>query len=301
LHPVMVQDLNAASAAPKLLPGAMPTCPLEHPLEEKVVAGSMFRSSKRCHGCEAALKTGTVRHSCKQCGYHLCLECHNAVREALLWSEITVTLYRAQIQGQAEDTFQVTIERCATVGALKNRIFQLYGIPPLLQQLRRDVDDREPLADADQLSVDEGDVLYFSTAGAMDPLSTMMQSTLGPLANGLAPLANELADAFAAGMAGVAEEGRIMMESLERTTHSLTFVMPPHRGCPERRCTVEVSAMACISEVIDMVKLELNVENQALALEFAGERLPPGARLHSVGLRGGDTVMVVPTSASPGA
>merc|ERR1712187_704101 len=152
------------------------------------------------------------------------------------------------------------------------------------------------MGDAEQLSLDEGDVLYFSAGNPLQPLTTMMDQ----LAPGLAPLANELAGAFAGAMAEATEERRIMMESLERTTYSLTFVMPPHAGCSERRCSVEVSAMSFISEVLDMVKLEFSAEDKALALEFAGERLPPGARLHSLGLRGGDTVMVAQISTNSG-
>merc|ERR1712183_386144 len=71
--------------------------------------------------------------------------------------------------------------------------------------------------------------------------------------------------------------------------------MPPCRAqASEKRCRLEVAAVAKMREVLDMVKLELDVEGEALALEFAGETLPLDAPVHLVGLRDDDTVMLVP-------
>lgn len=274
---------------------ASPACPAEHVLQQKVVAGSWFKSCKKCSGCDAPLKGGTVRHSCRECNYHLCSSCHAAVGEALTWSDITITVYRAAQGSIDEDTFQVQIERGASVGALKGRVNDLYGIPQQVQVLRRSADG-EPLADVEPLACDEGDVLCLEVRRAMDPLfGGNLGSVLGPLAG--------LTDALAGAMASAQQERLAQQQALERAEYALTFVMPASAAspqAPEGRCSLEVAATALAGEVLDMVKLELGVEDQPLALEFAGEELRPAMTIHAAGLRAGDTVMVMPVSVGRG-
>eukprot|EP00931_Biecheleriopsis_adriatica_P118756 TRINITY_DN94083_c0_g1_i1.p1 TRINITY_DN94083_c0_g1~~TRINITY_DN94083_c0_g1_i1.p1 ORF type:complete len:581 (-),score=99.33 TRINITY_DN94083_c0_g1_i1:68-1810(-) len=51
-------------------------CPDGHLLVAKVVSGGLLGLNlKRCVRCSLQLKTATLRHSCKVCGFHLCDEC----------------------------------------------------------------------------------------------------------------------------------------------------------------------------------------------------------------------------------
>merc|ERR1711972_287716 len=107
------------------------------------MGGSWFSTGKKCTCCGAALKSGLIRHSCKSCKYHLCDVCQVARAEEMLGEEITLTVYR-QAQpgllpglGNDEDAWQVRVPRGANVAALKSQIFNLYGLNPGLQVLRR--------------------------------------------------------------------------------------------------------------------------------------------------------------------
>merc|ERR1712061_150339 len=102
-------------------------------------------------------------------------------------------------------------------------------------------------------------------------------------------------DVVAGTMEGLAQESRAIQEKLEREEYTLTFVLlergPSQR---EQRCQVVVMACARVSEVLDMVRLELDgTQDEAWALEFTGQVLPPDAEVHRLGLRSGDTVHVV--------
>merc|ERR1712151_419351 len=90
-----------------------------------------------------------------------------------------------------------------------------------------------------------------------------------------------------------------MQEGIANTAYTLKFVMPSQGSRkPEKRCTLEVLANSAVSEVLDMVKLELNVEKEFLDLEFAGQVLPRAAVLQLAGLGDGDTVKVVPAASA---
>lgn len=231
-----------------------------------------------------------LRRSCKPCGYHLCRDCHAAASAEWLRAEITVTIYRAASLNMEEDTWQVRIERGARIGALRMRIFELYGIPPPMQVIRRDVDSG-PLADDEMLGCDEGDVLHLVRAGPME----LLTGTLGLPPGGAAPFAG-IADALANMANHVTEQAQEIqqqLQELERTNYNLTFVLPARPGAwEEKRCVLEVVAVARVSEVLDMVKLELDVESTAQGLEFAGEMLPLHMPVHMVGVGDGDTLMV---------
>jgi len=231
-----------------------------------------------------------LRRSCKCCGYHLCPSCHEAASAEWLREEITVTIYRAASLNVEEDTWQVRVERGAQIRSLRMRIFELYGMPPPMQVIRRDVDSA-PLADDEMLGCDEGDVLHLMRAGPME----LLTGTLGLPAGGAAPFAG-IADALANTMAhvtGQAQEIQQQLQELERTNYNLTFVLPARAGAwEEKRCRLEVAAVARICEVLDMVKLELDVESTAQGLEFAGQMLPLPMPIHMVGVGDGDTLMV---------
>jgi hypothetical protein len=200
--------------------------------------------------------------------------------------EIAVTVYRAAKEGtflepgSQEDALQVRLERGATIGQLRQRIQELYAVPGALQILRRDVDS-PPLADAEPLGCDNDDVVHLSVAGAMDLLLGGAGSSLaGPLTDLTQQVAGAIQEAI---------------EAVDRTSYNINFFMP-ERGPskPEKRCKLEVSASACVQEVLEMVMLELNVENEAVQLEFAGRALPAAMTIQMVGIADNDTVMVVP-------
>merc|ERR1712066_1205463 len=87
--------------------------------------------------------------------------------------------------------------------------------------------------------------------------------------------------------------GQALQERLENTNYRLTFVLPSRGSDPEKRCELEVAAVSRVCEVLEMVKLELDAEDTAVALEFAGKELPSLFPIHIVGLQDGDTVIVV--------
>merc|ERR1719198_679277 len=108
---------------------------------------------------------------------------------------------------------------------------------------------------------------------------------------GMPPLAG-LMESVNEAMNEVAAVNQAMQQSLESTTYNLTFVMPASGRVQEKRCRLEISAAARVEEVLDMVKLELNVEDMADGLEFAGEELPRQAPIYGLGIREGDVLMV---------
>merc|ERR1712039_55181 len=135
------------------------------------------------------------------------------------------------------------------------------------------------------------------TSPTENPLAAIMQAmseahgagqhgAAGPVAG--AP--NGFADIMASAMANI----NAMQENLNSTTLNLKFVMAAQRPTDqEKRCSLEVTAGATLANVLEMVKMELNVEGQNLALEFCGETLPAAAPVHLVGLSDGDTIKVV--------
>ncbi|CAE8604006.1 unnamed protein product, partial [Polarella glacialis] len=198
--------------------------------------------------------------------------------------EMTLTVYReAEPEilpglGADDDTLQVRIERGANVGQLKARIFALYGLSPALQAFRRDVDSKT-LGDQELLAYDEdGDVVHLRIG------PNFAAGGIGGLLQG----ATEAMSSVFAAMEGQRQE-------LERTEYTLSLLMPETAALPERRCRIPVMATARVAELLDMARLELNVEGEEpLALEFAGQKLPTTASVHALGLRDGDTVLVFP-------
>merc|ERR1712137_688776 len=101
---------------------------------------------------------------------------------------------------------------------------------------------------------------------------------------------NGFADIMASAMANV----NAMQEHINSTTLNLKFVMAGQRPTDQdKRCSLEVTAGTSLVDVLEMVKKELHVEGQNLALEFCGETLPGAAPVHLVGLSDGDTIKVV--------
>jgi hypothetical protein len=225
------------------------------------------------------------RHSCKQCKYHLCTACHAAATQEWLQAEISVTIYRAARPGVEEDTWQVCVERGTNIRSLKNKVAVLYGVAPEMQTVRRDVDS-QPLADDEQLACDEGDVLHLSV---VSPLNNLMSS----LGMALPPPLEGLAEAITGAMNEVTQVNQAMQQSLEAAVYNLTFVLPGKAPAKEKRCRLEISAVARVQEVLETVKLELDVEDLATGLEYAGQELPMHVPIHALGLRDGDVVMVI--------
>lgn len=205
-------------------------------------------------------------------------------------TEITITIYRAAQPGVEEDAWQVSVPRGANIHTLKEQIGVLYGLPPLMQTLRRDVDSA-PLADAENLGCDEADILHltFATPGEL------MMGSIGAPGMGMDPLAGitEVMNDLNEAVNEVAAMSQAMQQSLEGTIYNLTFVMPAKGSAPEKRCRLEISAVSRVEDVLDMVKLELDAEHNATGLEFAGEELPQHAPIHVLGVRDGDLLMVL--------
>jgi len=306
-------------ADPLLFPGTKqgwrpsPTCPKGHRLDGKTVAGSWFGSAKTCARCNAQLNSGQQRHSCKACNHHLCSACHNLRADEMLREEITITIYRAAQpgllpgMGVEEDTFQVSIVAGASVDDLKARVQDLYGLPRVFQTLRRDVDSA-PLGGGEPVACDSEDVLYLGGAGAAGPLAGLFGGGAAGLlggAGGAGPLdglfggggangAGGLEAMLASAMEQAAQMGQAWQENLQSIELKIRCVMPARGRLPEKRCELTVSAVARVAEVLEMAVLELSAEGQELGLEFAGEPLPAVAQVHMLGLRDGDTVLVVP-------
>lgn len=245
------------------------------------------------------MTSGTIRHSCKSCSYHLCDVCQVARSEEMLGEEITLTVYRqAQpgllpgllpgLGGNEEDAWQVSIQRGANVGALKAQIFNLYGLNPGLQVLRRSADE-PPLPDGELLKYDDGDVVILSGLG----------SGAGGLPGlpGLGGLAEAVSSAMGA-VSGAMQQAEEQRRQLENAEYNLNILMPAQaaRKRPEKRCQVTVVAMARVREVLQMAQLELSVEDGSMSLEFAGQRLPLDAPIFALNIQDGDTLMLVPGS-----
>merc|ERR1712217_769796 len=110
---------------------------------------------------------------------------------------------------------------------------------------------------------------------------------------GGATMPNGFADMTAGAMANM----NAMQENLDNTTMTLKFVMSAQRPMDQdKRCSIEIAASATIANVLEMVKMDLNVEDQNLLLEFCGEALTTAAPIHLVGLSDGDAIMVVPAA-----
>jgi hypothetical protein len=168
----------------------------------------------------------------------------------------------------------------------------LYGLAPHMQILRRDIDS-PPLPDEAQLDCDDGDVLHLSVAGPQD---LMMTPGMSPLSNLLGGdlLGGGLAEVISGAMNDIAELNQAMQQRLERETYNITFVLPAlGASANEKRCKLEISAVARVEEVLDMVKLELDAEDIVEGLEFAGQELPLHAPIHALGLSDGDLVMAM--------
>jgi len=244
------------------------------------VAGtSWFAANKKCVQCQAELKVGMNRHSCKACQYHLCAKCQSKLKAEWLLEMVSVTLYRAAQHGIEEDTFQVKIERGATIGTLKMQILRLYGLVPQIQVIQRDIEEAQ-LQDCEYLNCDDGDVLHLR----VEAFGNFMLPQLGSFQG----IFNAINDA----VTEVTQMSQALQKSLENTAIKLKFVLLSHGVDLEKRCEVEVVAAAKVSEVLDMVKLELDAEDLALDLEYMGQVLPLTVPIHLVGLRDGDTVLV---------
>lgn len=189
-------------------------------------------------------------------------------------SEIVVTVYRPASAAAAEDTFQVELARAgATVGRLKGRLCELYGLAPDVLELRRDADG-PTLASESPLECADGDVLYLVPPAPVS-VGAMIAEAAGAVA-------------------GLLEEAREAQDPSR--TVELTFVMPasPPKDPKERRCQLELSQLARTAEVLEVLRLELGFpEDEPLALEYAGTPLPAEATLRIAGLGSGDVVMVV--------
>jgi len=223
----------------------------------------------------------------------------------------------AAMPGGEENTWQVRLERGATIADIKRHICELYDMPVGMQVLRRSPDG-EPLGDEEKLGHEKRATMHLS---ARNPLQDLVSALTGgtlpgggqphganPLnllnalagdtvpGGGQAPSANPFA-VLTEQMSSAMAEMNAIQESLAEAEYSLKFVMPAQNSRErEKRCSMKVAATAMVNDVLDMVKLELNVESKRLAMEFAGRALPAAAQIHTCGLSDDDTVRLVPAA-----
>jgi len=200
----------------------------------------------------------------------------------------------AAMPGGEENTWQVRLERGATIADIKRHICELYDVPVEMQVLRRMLAG-DPLGDEERLGQESRSTMHLSVRNPIqDLVSALTGSTIpgGGQAQGANPFA-----ALSEQMSSAMAEMNAIQESLAEAEYSLKFVMPAQTSREkEKRCAMKVAATAKVNDVLDMVKLELNVESKRLALEFAGQALPAASAIHICGLSDGDTVMVVPVA-----
>lgn len=179
---------------------------------------------------------------------------------------------------------------------LKRKLKELYGMPAFVQTLRRDADG-PPLPDGELLHYDDGDVVYLGGLGAvaapggLDGLLAGLTGAGAGTGDFAAALERAAAQAQEA-LSGVFEEAEARRKELESRECSLNVVLAERGARPEKRCKLTVVAGARVQEVLDMAKLEMDSDGQALFLEFAGEKLPAALPIHMVGLRDGDTIFL---------
>ncbi|CAE6960143.1 trip12 [Symbiodinium natans] len=199
-----------------------------------------------------------------RCGYHLCQSCCSTRSEEMLDEEITLSIYRPPqdtfpgFQAQ-EDVLQVRIKTGSTVRALKEKLYELYGMPVTMQVLRRDIDSRG-LRDEDQVACEDGDVLYlgspFDSALAASNGGGHFDLLMSEAMSGLEAITGFLTDA----------DSRMQEQGLHEI--SLNVVMPhlpkanEAKGPPERRCQIVVVVSARMAEVKEMALAELDVAGQ---------------------------------------
>jgi len=221
----------------------------------------------------------------------------------------------ASTPGAEDSTWQVRLERGATIANVKQHISELYDVPVLMQVLHR-MPDGERLGDEERLGQENRSSMHLSVKNPLqDVVSALTGGTEpgGGQAHGANPL--DLVSALAGGtvpgggqtqganpfaalteqMSAAMAEMNAIQESLAEAEYSLKFVMPAQNSQEqEKRCSMKVAATATVNNVLDMVKCELKVDSKRLALEFAGQALPAAANIHNCGLSDCDTVMVVP-------
>jgi len=203
-------------------------------------------------------------------------------------AQLTLTIYRPAQPGIEEDALQVCVDKTSTVGVLKNHLSALFGFPTESQVLRRSFDS-PPFEDNEALTCCDGDVLYLDPMVAPDnPIGGLMESLNGAML--------ELSGAMASAATEIAETDHALLESLQDVTYNLTFLMrasQPQRP-EERRCQLELGALSRAQEIIEMLRLELDIHDDTpLVLEFAGQPIPPILQVHFAGLRDDDVVMIV--------
>lgn len=292
-----------------------PRCPKGHSLERKTAHGSWFYAPKTCIECGRSLKAGTIRYSCKPCAFHLCEMCYQARQQEMLEDEITITVYcvtssidempassssasasdafvTASAAGAGADKWQVAVPRGATTELLKIRIFELYGVPPPAQALKRFADG-PVMEDSELLGLRDSDALHLeispaSTVAMMIPMGDGMGILPMPTDGNFA----EMMQAFIAGFQHAAERHAAMeREGLENFEVKLTVVMKE----PERRCQITVPGTACLSDVMAIAMVELQVQDAdagEYVLQFSGHSLPPGFPVHSLGLDDDDVLVL---------
>lgn len=205
-----------------------------------------------------------------------------------------VTVVKSGLWSQAgrEDVWKVEIRNAACIAELKARIAALYGIPVQAQRLQRTPGPR------DQVLPDTAVIRQL----ARQPIYLLPQRQ------------ESQRDAIHQELEGIhldvdrdygAEEEQIeaakAMAALEGVNYNLTVIRPkdPGGAFSEASIKLKVAALALLGDAQASVEAELvgpKLRDRPWMLLFNGQALPPNVPVHFIGIKDGDTLILVPGS-----
>lgn len=193
-----------------------------------------------------------------------------------------------------EEVFKVEILRATTVGGLRKRIAELYGVPEAAQRLQRTPDlGGAPLRDTTPVAELVHKPVFLFPAGVdlEEPVDgANFDFEDAPRSRSQQRRREDTGD----------EENernalmRGMAESLQGVTYNVHIVLPEGASDTVSR-SLTLDAMALVGDVLAMLEVEMTGHTARLPMILAlnGQALPPAAPLHFAGVRDGDTLAVV--------
>lgn len=193
-----------------------------------------------------------------------------------------------------EEVFKVEILRAASVGGLRKRIAELYGLPEAAQRLQRTPDlGGTPLQNATPVAELVHKPVFLLPAGVdlEEPIDAAnFDFEDAPCSRSQRRRCEDRGheenerDALMRGMA----------ESLQGVTYNVHIVLPEVASDTVSR-SLTLDAMALVGDVLAMLEVEMtgHAAQLPMMLILNGQALPPGAPLHFAGVRDGDTLAVV--------
>lgn len=193
-----------------------------------------------------------------------------------------------------EDVFKVEILRAATVGGLRQRIAELYGLPEAAQRLQRTPDfGGAPLRDTTPVTELVHKPVFLFPAGA--DLEEPIDGASSDFENAPCSRSQRRRCEDRGGEENERDAlMRGMVESLQGVTYNVRVVLPEVASGTFSRC-LTLDAMALVGDVLAMLEVEMTGHTAELSMMLVsnGQALPPSAPLHFAGVRDGDTLAVV--------